>query len=137
MLQILAACWELLAGLLTSAWSIVILLASWLHAMLYHLHVDAPRLEGLLFGIALAWLLSRRERHPAIKVLSAPLKLILDILDLAWDQSVEAISDIRNVTLGWIGGAFTWVKQHIHDLGGKVLSGLVSIKDKLLKNKSN
>ena len=137
MLQILAACWELLAGLLASAWGVVSLLLGWLYAVLYHLHVDAPRLEGLLVGIALAWLLSRREKHPVIKVLSSPLKLVLDILDLLWDQVVEVVADVKGVALGWIGGSVSWVRQRLSSLWGGAMSGLRRVRDGLLKRKSD
>ena len=137
MLQILAACWELLAGLLASAWGVISLLLGWLYAVLYHLHVDAPRLEGLLVGIALAWLLSRREKHPVIKVLSSPLKLVLDILDLLWDQVIEVVADVKGVALGWIGSGSGWVRQRISSLWGGTMSGLRRVRDRLLKKKSD
>ena len=36
------------------------------------LHVEAPRLEGLLIGIGLAWLLRKESGSPFVRALSAP-----------------------------------------------------------------
>ena len=89
MLELLQSCWSLLVGVLGSLWGLVVTVSTFVGEVLLHLHVDAPRLEGLVVGVALAWVLLRRDKHPLLRVLSSPLKLLLDILDLAWDQVVE------------------------------------------------
>ena len=92
---------ELLNIVLSFAWNLVdqvlgllalVLAVCW--DVLLYVHVEMPRIEGLLVGIALAWLVSRRDRHPLLRVLSSPMKLVIDILDLAWDQVVEVVSDL-------------------------------------------
>ena len=133
--EILSSCWTLLTGLLESAWGIIALIATWGWEVLYHVHVSAPRLEGLLVGITLAWLLLRREKHPLLRVLSAPLKLVLDILDLAWDQVVEVAGDLWGTTSGWVGGILGWCKSKVRWAYDKVMGSLRGLKDKLLKKK--
>ena len=131
--EILSSCWALLVGLISSAWDIISLVAVWGWEILYHLHVSAPRLEGLLVGITLAWLLLRREKHPLLRVLSAPLKLVLDILDLAWDQVVEVAGDLWGTASGWVGGILNWGKAKVEWAYDKVMGTLRGLKDKLSK----
>tara|TARA_Y100000034_G_C6802215_1_gene359915 strand:- start:205 stop:621 length:417 start_codon:yes stop_codon:yes gene_type:complete len=102
------------------------------------LHTTMPRLEGLLVGVLLAWLMARRNKHPILRALSAPLKLIVDILDLIWDQCVEFLRDV------W-GTAATWAKASVGWVVGKVkgawnmtvgrLTGLRNKKEKEAKKK--
>jgi len=95
--------------------------------------MEAPRLEGLLVGVTLAWLMMRRDKHPILRALSAPLKLVLDILDLAWDQGVEVVQDVWDSAVGVVEGA-------LNRATGLVRSGLVwcvgqlkAVKDRLIK----
>ena len=94
------------------------------------LHIDAPRLEGLLVGVLLAWFLIKRDSHPILKLLSAPLKLVLDILDLAWDHSVEFVSDAWLTAKGWVSAAWVWCK-------GKLSKGYNSVMGWLGKTKKD
>jgi len=124
MLEILKSCWTLVVGLLESLWGIVALVGVWGCDVLSHLHTTAPRLEGLLIGIALSWLMLRRDKHPLLRVLSAPLKLVVDILDIAWDQVVEVVSDLWGTAASWVGGIIGWIK-------GKVVGGYEWVMDRL------
>ena len=133
--ELLSSSWTLLTGLISSVWDIVMLVAVWGWEILYHLHVSAPRLEGLLVGITLAWLLMRREKHPLLRVLSAPLKLVLDILDLAWDQVVEVAGDLWGTGAKWAGGIIGWCKAKAGWVYNKVMGTLRGVKDKLLNLK--
>ena len=135
MLEILNSCWSLLVGLLTSLWGVVCLVGVWGWDVLYHLHVTTPRLEGLLIGVALAWVMLRRDRHPLLRVLSAPLKLVVDILDLAWDQVVEVVGDLWGTARGWVTGSLGWVKTKLGGVYNWVMGGLKSLKDKLSRKK--
>ena len=132
MLEILKSCWTLGVGLLESLWGIAALVGVWGWDVLSHLHTTAPRLEGLLIGILLSWLMVRRDKHALLRVISAPLKLIVDILDLAWDQVVEVVSDLWGTATGWVGGILGWIKAKV--VGGYdwVISLLRGIKDKLV-----
>ena len=135
MLQILQSTGDLLWGLLGSVWGVVCLVAAWGWDVLYLLHTDAPRLEGLLVGILLAWVLLRRDKHPILRVLSAPLKLIVDILDLAWDQVVEVADDawwtVKNTTLG----VLDWAKSRVVGAWSWGIDRLKSVRDGLSKKK--
>lgn len=104
--------------------------------LLTWLHVEAPRLEGLLVGITLAWIMTRRDSHPLLRVLSAPLKLVVDILDLAWDQLVEVVADLLGTAKGWVASLFNWVKDKLSSTWDMVLGRLVKVRD-LLKKSSN
>ena len=83
--------WDLISGVIDSVWGLFHTLFIFIFESLSWLHFEAPRLEGLIFGVLLAWLLSRRESHPIINILSAPLKISLDILDLLWDKGFDLI----------------------------------------------
>jgi hypothetical protein len=135
MLEILNSCWSLLVGLGETGWGLLTLVSTWLWEVLYHLHVSAPRLEGLLVGVALAWIMLRRDRHPLLRVLSAPLKLILDILDLGWDQCVEVVKDLWGTVRGWVTGALGWVKGRVVGVYNWTINLLTSVKDKLTRKK--
>ena len=135
MLEILLSCWNLVAGLAASVGDVISLVAVWGWDVLYHLHVSAPRLEGLLIGITLAWLMMRRDRHPLLRVLSAPLKLIVDILDLAWDQVVEVSSDLWETVTGWVSRSYGWIRGKAVGVYTGIMSGLRSVKDKLSRKK--
>jgi|TARA_R110001583_G_scaffold43355_7_gene137946 hypothetical protein len=104
--------------------------------LLTWLHIEAPRLEGLLIGIMLAWIMARRDSHPLLRVLSAPLKLVVDILDLAWKQLTEVVGDLWDTVKSWVISLFNWVKGKLSSAWGMVLGRLVKVRD-LLKKSSN
>jgi hypothetical protein len=97
------------------------------------LHVESPRLEGLVVGVALAWLMMRRDKHPLLRALSAPLKLVVDVLDLIWDQVVEFVGDVWGVAKDWVTRPVKWVWDKVKSLGSWVMSGLTSVRDRLSK----
>jgi hypothetical protein len=90
-------------------------------------------LEGLLVGVLLAWLLSRRDKHPLLKTLSAPLRLVLGILDLAWDQALEVVVDLWGVARSWTVGSAGWVLGYACGAYNSLMGRLKSTKDKLSK----
>ncbi len=133
MLEILSSTISMLVGLMQSVWSVLSILGMWVFEVLYHLHVSAPRLEGLLVGIALTWVLLRREKHPLLRVLSAPLKLVLDILDLAWDQCTEVLQDLVDTVKKSISSSLLWCKDRLSGVYSSCVGVLSSIKRKLIK----
>jgi len=133
MLELVHTVWNFAVSVLHAGWDLLAAGAVLCTGLLHHLHADAPRLEGLLVGIALAWLLLRRERHPLLRALSAPLKLVLDILDLAWDQVVEFAGDIWDVGKSWTAGSVGWVWNTVTGAGSWVMGRLQSVKSKLEK----
>lgn len=137
MLEILKSCLALVLGLLVALWDIVQLVLVWAWDVMYHLHMTAPRLEGLLIGVALTWLLLRRDRHPVLRVLSAPLKLLLDIIDLAWDQVVEVASDVWTTVKGWTSGALSWAWSKVTGALSGLTGLLAGLRDKLRSKKED
>lgn len=133
MLQIIKSTLGLVWGLVETLWGFIFQVLVWGWELLQYLHLEAPRLEGLLVGVLLAWLLARRDKHPLIRVLSSPLKLIVDILDLIWDQIIEILSDVEGTISGWLKGLKNYVADKIKAAYGKIVGFLGSIKEKLSK----
>ncbi len=127
----LESIWNLLTGLLSSIWILLATVLTFVGDIIVWLHVENPRLEGLLIGVLLAWLLNRRESHPLLRVLSAPLKLVLDILDLAWDQVQEVTSDLWDTGKGWGVGSYDWVTNKFKSAYGALMGKLKSTKKNL------
>ena len=131
MLELLKTCLVALLDLVGLLWGVVLVLGIWLWDVLYLLHVSAPRLEGLLVGVALTWVMLRRDKHPLLRVLSAPLKLVVDILDLAWDQVVEVLKDLWGTVRDWTIGVTTWCKNKVVNAWNWTLNTLTKLKNKL------
>lgn len=133
MVEILKSSWLAVVDLVVLVWSALGVLAGWVWDVLYHLHVSAPRLEGLLIGVALTWVMLRRDKHPLLRVFSAPLKLIVDILDLAWDQVVEVIDDVAGTVKDWTVRPVRWVWERVTGVYGWVMGRLGALRDALSK----
>ena len=133
MLELLQTAGSFLWGLLVLLWDLSVLVTDFVVETAYYLHTAAPRLEGLLVGVLLSWLLLRRDKHPLLRVLSAPLKLVVDILDLAWDQVVEVVGDLWAVAVNWVRGVWDWCKSLVAGAWGWMMGGLRGLKAKLLK----
>ena len=131
MLELLGACWNLLAGVAGSLWGLVVTVLTFGSDVLLHLHTSAPRLEGLLVGVALAWVMLRRDKHPLLRVLSAPLKLVLDILDLAWDQVTEVACDVWDTAKDWVTRSVGWVRDRVVGVYNRGMGLLRALKEKL------
>ncbi len=131
----LESIWNLLSGLLGSIWLLLASVLAFVGDVLVWLHVENPRLEGLLVGVLLAWLLNRREAHPLLRVLSAPLKLVLDILDLAWNQVEEVAADLWGTAKSWSLGSAGWVKGKLKFAYDSVMNKLRSTKENLEEEK--
>ena len=126
--------WNLLAGVFGSLWQLLSTVLCFASDILVWLHVEAPRLEGLLVGVLLAWLLSRRDSHPLLRVASAPLKLLIDILDLAWDQFTEICDDVLQTGKDWLQSGYGWLTGKFNAAYGGLISKLKSLKSKLKKD---
>ena len=134
MLELLNQCWGLVSGLILAVWGVLVLVMSFLCDVLVHLHLEMPRLEGLLVGILLAWLLSRRDKHPALRVLSAPLRLVLEVLDLAWDHVCDFIGDAWSVVTGWVQGSLGWLRDRVLGVWSRGLDLLRGLRDRLKRS---
>jgi hypothetical protein len=133
MLELLKTVLDFSLELLTSLWGLLCLLAVFGSDLLVTLHTEAPRLEGLVVGVTLAWLMLRRDKHPLIRMLSAPLKLVLDILDLAWDQCVEVVKDGVGVVVGAVKKSVGTVSGAVKGAWNGVMGLLKRLRDKLKK----
>jgi len=122
---------SLVVSLLDAGWDLLSSLAIFALSTVHWLHVEAPRLEGLLVGVLLAWVLSRRDRHPALKVLSAPLRLVLEVLDLAWDHLVDLLSDTKDTVVGLIQQGWGALWGRVTSAWSSMLGVLASLRDRL------
>jgi len=136
MLELLKNMANFVLELGVSLWELLSLVLGFSLELLVTLHTTMPRLEGLLVGVLLAWLMARRNSHPLLRALSAPLKLVLDILDLIWDQCVELIKDVLGTTVSWIKGSLGWARNKAKGAWGMVIGGLTGLRNKL-KRKSD
>ena len=134
MLELLGSLWMLITGVLSSLWGLIATVLTFAGDLFYMLHVDMPRLEGLLVGVALAWLMMRRDSHPILRVLSSPLKLIVDILDLAWDQFVEIVDDIWDTAKRWTMGPVGWCRDRVVGVWSWIMDSLSSVRNKLKRD---
>ena len=131
MLELLQSLWNLVWGVVLSAWDLAWVLLDGVWDLLMVLHNDMPRLEGLAVGVGLAWVMMRREKHPLLRALSAPLKLVLDILDLAWDQVVEVVSDVWKTGVSWVKSAVGVPVGWARSGWDWALGSLSSLRDRL------
>lgn len=99
------------------------------------LHTQMPRLEGVLIGVLLAWLMARRDKHLILKVLSAPLKMVLDVLDLLWDEVCEFTTDSWGLVRSWARKPYDWAKSVSKKGYDIVVNGLSLLKVKFSKKK--
>ena len=134
MLELLKELLNFVMELGASLWGLLALVLGFSLELLTLLHTTMPRLEGLLVGVLLAWLMARRDKHPLLKALSAPLKLILDILDLVWDQCLEFAQDVLGTALGWVKGSLGWAKNKALGAWSALVGGLKGLRDKLKRN---
>ena len=63
MMELLGICWKFVCDTAVTVWGLVESAVLLVWDLLVTLHVNHPFLEGLLIGVALAWLLARKDRH--------------------------------------------------------------------------
>jgi len=132
---LLQSLWNLAADTVGAVLALVWVLLANLWDLLLVLHMESPRLEGLLIGVALAWLMMRRDKHPILRALSSPLKLVLDILDLVWDQVVEVVKDVWDSAVGILEGALNQATSLVSSGVSWAMAKLVAVRDRLRKKK--
>ena len=130
---LLQSLWNLAADTVGAVLALVWVLLANIWDLLLVLHMEAPRLEGLLIGVTLAWLMMRRDKHPILRALSAPLKLVLDILDLVWDQVVEVVKDVWDSAVGILEGALNQATSLVSSGVSWAMAKLVAVRDRLRK----
>jgi hypothetical protein len=77
--------------------------------------------------------MNRRDKHPLLRALSAPLKLVLDILDLAWDQTSEFVLDVWGVAKSWSVRPVKWAWAKARNIASATMSRLTDLRNKLGK----
>jgi len=132
-MDLLQSLWNLGIDAVGAVLNLVWVLVANIWDLLLVLHMESPRLEGLLVGVSLAWVMIRRDKHPILRALSAPLKLVLDILDLAWDQGVEAVQDVWGSAVGVVEGALNRAAGLVKSAVAKCMEQLKAVKDRLVK----
>lgn len=132
-MDLLQSLWNLGVDAVGAVLNLVWVLVANLWDLLLVLHMEAPRLEGLLVGVTLAWIMMRRDKHPILRALSAPLKLVLDILDLAWDQGVEVVQDVWDSAVGVVEGTLNRATGLVKSAVAKCMDQLKAVKDRLVK----
>lgn len=134
MLELLQNVLNFASGLLSAALGLVILLLNFSVETLTLLHNGMPRLEGLLVGVLLAWLMARRDKHPLLRALSAPLKLALDILDMAWEKCIKAAADLCGTAASWSRAASSWACEKVLTAYGLGMGWLKAALSKLKRS---
>ena len=137
MVELLNICYQ---GLISASETLIgwgISSLSWAGDSIVYFDANYPRTAGLVLGITLAWLMMRRDRHPFIRAISAPLKLVIDVLDLAWDHSVEFISDTLGVAWNWQMGLWRRLGNWIRSGWNWCIGCLENAKAKLIKAKED
>ena len=132
-MEFLQLVWDFVCSVGVQTWGLIESLALLVWGLLSTLHMDYPRLEGLLVGVTLAWLMSRSDKHPLLRAASAPLKLILVVLDLVWDQIVEFLGDVWGTIAGWVTGCLSWCGDKVRYCWAWSIKRLKSLKNKLSK----
>ena len=135
MLELLELCWNFVWSTVTDVAGLAEQVGLFAWELLVLLHVSNPRLEGLLVGVGLAWLLSRKDKHPVLRAASAPLNLVLNILDLAWDQVVEFVGDVWNTSLNWVKAGLGWCRDKLAGCWAWALAKLSAVGEVLGKKK--
>lgn len=131
MLNLLKEISNFIVELGVSVWEFLVLVAIFVADVFMILHTEMPRLEGLLAGILLAWFMARRDKHPVLKALGAPMKLVLDILDMAWDKGLVRIKETASMSLSWAVRPFSLIWEKLKGAKSFVMKKLYDLKEKL------
>jgi len=132
MKNLLIETWSAISGVLASVTDLFATVFIWAWSVLLILHNDMPRLEGLLVGVLLAWFFVHREKNPIVRALAAPLKIILDILDIVWDETIEALSDLLGSAKAQLSRGIGWIKDSIKNLLSKSTDVLLGLKNRVV-----
>jgi len=131
MTEIFTSTWSLISGLVASVFGIIILVGSWVCDLFLLLHTDYPRWEGLLVGILFAYFYHHREKNPWIRTLASPLKIIIDVLDIVWDETIEAATDLFSDLYAKVLTPVNWTKAKVVTGWAALNNQLTSLKKKL------
>ena len=126
---------EAVMNLLGAVTGLLLSTISWLSGLLIFMHTDMPRLEGLLIGVLFAWLYVHREKNAFVRVIAAPMKIIIDILDIVWDETIEAGVDVYSAVKEFLVkktvAAKDWTVETVAGAWTGLLAKLASLRGKL------
>jgi hypothetical protein len=113
-----------------TTWDLILLCLVFMLNAAKALHAE-PFLEGLLIGLGSAWALDHRDKNIFTKILSTPLKLVLDALNYVGGQ----LTRLSKLAIFYAKKPFTWLSN-----GGKwayeaLKRGLASLKAKFTRTK--
>ena len=131
MTSLLSETLQMLWGLVDSLGAMVGMLLAWSWSVLLILHNDMLRLEGVLVGILFAWFFVHRDKNPFIRAMAAPLKIILDILDIIWDETLEALCDLYQTVKSGVMSLIGKAKEKVGQGFSWLTGWLLSAKDKV------
>lgn len=131
MWNILKSTFTFLWNLVVWVWDFVLFTLTWLAETAWAFHTEMPRLEGLLVGLLFAWWYHRRDKHPLPRVLSAPLKLVIDILDALWDRGKEELLEVLSIILAQVKAGLLFAKNSVAGAYHKMMSFLTKTRNDL------
>jgi hypothetical protein len=121
---------NLIMGVGATLWDLAVLLLAFALDMGKALH-EHPFIEGLTVGLGSAWALDNRDKNIVTKVLSTPLKLVLDALNYVGGQ----LTRLSKGALSMAKKPFTWLSGGGKWLYESVKGGLASLKAKFSRTK--
>ncbi len=131
---------DAILNLLLAAGGLLLNLAYWALGLMVFLHTEMPRLEGLLIGVLFAWLYVHRDKNAFVRVIAAPMKIIIDILDIVWDETVEALGDVYSTVKEFIvqktGSGKNWIVSTTVSAWSGMVAKLAGLRAKLRKDSS-
>ena len=133
-MSLITETWQLVTGLLTGITGIFVTVFSYVFDVLLILHTSYPRIEGVLIGVLFAYFYSHRDKNPWVRTLAAPLTIIIDIIDIVWDETVDAAvdlyGDVREKAGGLLGGLLSRAKAVWSSMLTKLSSFRTKVKNK-------
>jgi len=129
-MELLQELLSFIMGAAATIWGLVVLCSAFAFDMLKALHAT-PFLEGLTIGLGSAWALDNRDKNIVTKVLSTPLKLVLDALNYVGGQ----LTRLSRRALLLAKKPFTWLNGGGRWLYESVKGGLASLRAKFSRSK--
>ena len=126
---------DAILNLLLAAGGLLLNVVYWALGLMVFLHTEMPRLEGLLVGVLFAWLYVHRDKNAFVRAIAAPMKIIIDILDIVWDETIEAVVDVYSTVKEFIvqktAGVKSWIVGGTLSVWSSLTSKLSALKAKL------
>ena len=126
---------DAILNLLLAAGGLLLNVVYWALGLMVFLHTEMPRLEGLLVGVLFAWLYVHRDKNAFVRAIAAPMKIIIDILDIVWDETIEAVADVYSTVKEFITqktvGVKNWIVGGTLSVWSSLMSKLSALRTKL------